>query len=491
MELCLETRYNIQDLILYSSMGLDLMTCDDLLFCEPEGKITQFSDMSEGNSYSNGGTDVSDISSCCTEAYQQGFLNSEDANNFMDFALDFEDPILAEPVELLETPQVILPWQILDEAESSRFTVENLLKAWAEALEREAWELLKVISNRLQRRVSVTGTHWERAAYYFVNSLSPPEAPGRAGHRLMEEICKEASATAFQALYELFPYARFAHFTANQSILECFASSNSRKIHIVDFDVREGLQWPSLMEALAAQSGKRSLQLLRITAVKWEDDAGVGFKAARATPRRLSGAAAALGIPFLYEEIRLQDLRQRLLWEEPDFCLVFNMMLDLPHMPCQRSEEEALKFLSLTRHLPLPPAILTSASPVIHNGHVIDTVDYFCAMLESLEFGLPGEGLAMATRVMEHIFIAPKIRSRVSSSHGKGLMEDKLRQLPSQCGFSDAGIETSEEKMAQAWEVVGLNRGSQNYTVENYKNEIILKWRNRPLVSSSAWRCFV
>ncbi|GLJ37353.1 hypothetical protein SUGI_0757910 [Cryptomeria japonica] len=486
MELCLETRYNIQDLILYRSTGVGLMTCDDLLFCEPEGMITRFSDMSAGNSFSYGGTDVSDISSCCTEAYQQGFLYSEDANNFMNFALEIEDPVLAEPVEL--PPQVILPWQILEEVESSRFTVENLLKAWAEALDREAWELLKIISNRLRRRVSVTGTHLERAAYYFVNSLNPPEALNSAGHRLMEEICKEASATAFQALYELFPYARFAHFTANQSILECFASSNSRKIHIVDFDVREGLQWPPLMEALAAQNGKRSLQLLRITAVKWDDDASVGFKAAKATARRLSGAAAALRIPFLYEEIRLQDLRQRLLWEEPDFCLAFNMMLDLPHMPCQRSEEEALKFLSLARHLPLPPAILTSASPVLHDGHVSDTVDYFCAMLESLEFGLPGEGLAMATRVMEHIFIAPKIRSRVSASHGKGLMEDKLQ---SKCGFSGAGVETSEEKKAQAWEVVGLNRGSQNYTVENYKNEIILKWRKRPLVSSSAWRCFV
>ncbi|GLJ37352.1 hypothetical protein SUGI_0757900 [Cryptomeria japonica] len=486
MELCLETRFNIQDLILYPSMGLDLMTCDDFVFCEPAGMITQFNDMSAGNSFSYGVTDVSDISSCCTEAYQQGFVNSEDANNLINFALDLEDRIPAEPVVLHETPHIILPWQILDEAESSKFTVENLLKAWAEALEREEWELLKVISNRLRRRVSVTGTHLERAAYYFANS--PPEAPESAGHRLMEEICKEASATAFQALYELFPYARFAHFTANQSILECFASSNAKKIHVVDFDVREGLQWPLLMETLAAQSGKRSLQLLQITAVKWEDDASVGFKATKATARRLSGAAAALGIPFLYEEIRLQDLRQRLLWEKPDFCLVFNMMLDLPHMPCQRSEEEALKFLSLARHLPLPPAILTSASPVIHDGHVSDTVDYFCAMLESLEFGLPGEGLAMATRVMEHIFIAPKIRTRVSASHGKGLMEDKLRQLPIQCGFSSTGVEMSKEKMAQAWEVVGLNRGSQNYTVDNYKNEIILKWHNTPLVSSSAWR---
>uniref|UniRef100_J3LXZ7 Uncharacterized protein n=1 Tax=Oryza brachyantha TaxID=4533 RepID=J3LXZ7_ORYBR len=43
----------------------------------------------------------------------------------------------------------------------------------------------------------------------------------------------------------------FAHFTANQAIVEAFESGGRRRLHVVDFDVSYGFQWPSLIQSMS------------------------------------------------------------------------------------------------------------------------------------------------------------------------------------------------------------------------------------------------
>ncbi|KAK2976630.1 hypothetical protein RJ640_024164 [Escallonia rubra] len=40
---------------------------------------------------------------------------------------------------------------------------------------------------------------------------------------------------------------------ANQAVLEAFA--NKKKVHVIDFSIKQGLQWPALMQALALRTG--------------------------------------------------------------------------------------------------------------------------------------------------------------------------------------------------------------------------------------------
>lgn len=53
--------------------------------------------------------------------------------------------------------------------------------------------------------------------------------------------------------YETCPYLKFAHFTANQAILEAF--SGKSRVHVIDFSMKQGMQWPALMQALALRPG--------------------------------------------------------------------------------------------------------------------------------------------------------------------------------------------------------------------------------------------
>ncbi|VVB14927.1 unnamed protein product [Arabis nemorensis] len=53
--------------------------------------------------------------------------------------------------------------------------------------------------------------------------------------------------------YDSCPYLKFAHFTANQAILEAVATA--RVVHVIDLGFNQGMQWPALMQALALRVG--------------------------------------------------------------------------------------------------------------------------------------------------------------------------------------------------------------------------------------------
>ncbi|XP_020104070.1 DELLA protein SLN1-like, partial [Ananas comosus] len=57
----------------------------------------------------------------------------------------------------------------------------------------------------------------------------------------------------YSHFYESCPYLKFAHFTANQAILEAFAGC--RRVHVIDFGMKQGTQWPALIQALALRPG--------------------------------------------------------------------------------------------------------------------------------------------------------------------------------------------------------------------------------------------
>ncbi|GMI87288.1 hypothetical protein HRI_002398100 [Hibiscus trionum] len=56
---------------------------------------------------------------------------------------------------------------------------------------------------------------------------------------------------AFQAFNNVSPFIKFAHFTSNQAILEAFHRRD--RVHIIDLDIIQGLQWPTLFHILATR----------------------------------------------------------------------------------------------------------------------------------------------------------------------------------------------------------------------------------------------
>ncbi|KAJ6968982.1 protein NODULATION SIGNALING PATHWAY 2-like [Populus alba x Populus x berolinensis] len=136
----------------------------------------------------------------------------------------------------------------------------HLLKAYGEAMDGGQSELADVIMRCVSERVSPAGEALECLAFNLCHDLEK-----QGDDYIKRESCRNFEL-AFMAFYQLFPYGRFAHFAANSAILEALPA-DAETIHIVDFDLGEGIQWPPLIEDLAHLQ-----KAVRLTAIKWKKD---------------------------------------------------------------------------------------------------------------------------------------------------------------------------------------------------------------------------
>ncbi|CAI9114602.1 OLC1v1015359C1 [Oldenlandia corymbosa var. corymbosa] len=384
----------------------------------------------------------------------------------------------------------------------------HLLMAAAEALTgaNKSRELARVILVRLKQLVSPTqGTNMERLAAYFAEALQGLlDGGGAPAHgknmftnhgppfHTKDDHHTDAIA-AFQLLQDMSPYVKFGHFTANQAILEAVA--HDRRVHIVDFDIMEGIQWASLMQSLVSRNNDGpSTPHLRITAVSRGTGNGRrSFGTVQETGRRLTAFAASIGQPFSFHQCRLdadETFRPSALKLVRGEALIFNCMLHLPHF-AYRASDSVASFLSGAKTL--NPRLITlveeAAGPVEDEGFVgkfMDSLHHYSAIYDSLEAGFPMQERARA--LVERVFLGPKIagsvariyRARGEEESSGGSWGEWLGEM----GFQPNSISFANH--CQAKLLLGLF--NDGYRVEELaNNKLVLGWKSRRLLSASVW----
>ncbi|KZV33036.1 hypothetical protein F511_03302 [Dorcoceras hygrometricum] len=364
----------------------------------------------------------------------------------------------------------------------------HLLMAAAEALAgaSRCRELARVILVRLKELVSPNvGTNMERLASYFTEALHGLIDAGK----YKEEHRQTDVLAAFQLLQDMSPYVKFGHFTANQAILE--AVSHDRRVHIVDYDIMEGIQWASLMQALVSRKDGTPPPHLRITAVSRGGGGRCSFGTVQETGRRLTSFAASIGQPFSFHQCRLDAAETfkpsslRLVRGE---ALVINCMLHLPHFN-HRSPDSIASFLSGSKTL--NPRIVTlveeEMGPTGEQGFVgrfMDSLQHYSAMCDSLEAGFPMHGRSRG--LVERVFLGPRIAGsldRIFRAHEDGDVCSWGQWLAG-IGLSPWSISFSNH--CQAKLLIGLY--NDGYRVEELAvNKLALGWKSRRLLSASIW----
>lgn len=142
----------------------------------------------------------------------------------------------------------------------NQLSLFHLLKAYGEALDKDQREFGQVILRRNSKKGSPVGKTLERLSFYLSQDREIIQ-----GESLKQESLKNFKP-AFEALYQALPEGKFAHFGANSAILEAIPD-DVETIHIVDFDMGEGVQWPPMTEAIAHQH-----KTLKLTSMKWEEE---------------------------------------------------------------------------------------------------------------------------------------------------------------------------------------------------------------------------
>lgn len=380
----------------------------------------------------------------------------------------------------------------------------HLLMAAAEALTgtNKSHHLAQVILIRLKDLVSSThGTNMERLAAYFTDALQTLLNGTDCGHHklcLLTGPHQTDILSAFQLLQDMSPYIKFAHFTANQAILE--AVTHERRVHIVDFDIMEGAQWASLIQSLSSRKEGLPGPHLRITALSRNKERGNGrsrssFATVQETGRRLTTFAASVGQPFTFHQCRLESdetFRTSSLKLVRGEALVFNCVMHLPHLSYRASDSIA-SFLNGARELgtKLVTLVEEEVGPITDAGFVglfMDSLHRYSAMYDSFEAGFPMNKWARS--LVEQVFLGPRIMGSVAQLYMTGEEEEQERGSWGEWlgveGFR--GVNISYGNHCQAKLLLGLF--NDGYRVEELgNNKLVLGWKSRRLLSASVWTC--
>ncbi|KAJ0020243.1 hypothetical protein Pint_32799 [Pistacia integerrima] len=180
--------------------------------------------------------------------------------------------------------------------------LRNLLTQCAQAVvsyeQRTANELLK----QIKQHSSAIGDGTQRMAHYFVNGLEA-RLDGTETPAYSPTVSNRISAADILKVYRLIisvcPFKEMSIFLSNKTIMKL--SEKATRLHIIDFGILCGFQWPNLIQCLSARPG--GPPKLRITGIEFPQP---GFRPAERveeTGRRLKRYCERFNVPFEYNVI--------------------------------------------------------------------------------------------------------------------------------------------------------------------------------------------
>lgn len=383
-------------------------------------------------------------------------------------------------------------WNFLVEL-MSKGDLKEVLCTCAQAIAISDMFTFEWLMTELRQMVSVSGDPIQRLGAYMLEGLVARLAS--SGSSIYKALrCKEPASAELLSymhiLYEVCPYFKFGYMSANGAIAE--AMKDESRVHIIDFQIVQGSQWVTLIQALAARPG--GPPQIRITGIDDSTSAYARGGGLDIVGKRLSKLAESCKVPFEFRAVGVSasEIQREHLGIRPGEALAVNFALMLHHMPDESvgTENHRDRLLRLVKSLSPKVVTLveqesnTNTAPFL--ARFIETLNYYLAIFESIDVTLPREHKERIN-VEQHCLarevvniIACEGAERVERHELLGKWRSRFAMAgfvpyPLSC-FVNATIKTL------------LENYSEKYTLEERDGAIYLGWMNRPLIASCAWR---
>ncbi|KAK7288505.1 hypothetical protein RIF29_01965 [Crotalaria pallida] len=404
--------------------------------------------------------------------------------------LEIYDTVIAEESDsfMLEAEK----WKQITEM-ISRGDLKEMLYTCANAISRNDVEITDSLMSELRKMVNISGNPMQRLGAYMLEALVARMAS--SGSTIYKALkCKEPTGNELLSymhlLYEICPYFKFGYMSANGAIAE--AMKDERRVHIIDFQISQGSQWVSLIQALAKRPG--GPPKIRITGVDDSTSAYARGGGLDIVGKRLSTLAQSCNVPFEFHAVRVAASQVQLgdLELRPGEAVAVNFAIMLHHMPDEsvNSQNHRDRLLRLAKHL--SPKVVTLVEQEFNTNQVpflprfVETLNYYLAIFESLDVVLPREHKERIN--VEQHCLAREVVNLVACEGAERVERHELLNKWilrfTMAGFTpyplSSFVNSSIKNLLESYK--------GHYTLEERDGALYLGWMNQVLIASCAWR---
>ncbi|PAN26063.1 hypothetical protein PAHAL_4G344500 [Panicum hallii] len=366
------------------------------------------------------------------------------------------------------------------------------LTACADSLAARNHDAANYYLARLGEMASPAGpTPMHRVAAYFAEALAlrvvrtwPHLFDVTPPRELTDGAVGDDDATALRILNAITPIPRFLHFTLNERMLRAFDGHD--RVHVIDFDIKQGLQWPGLLQSLATRAIPPAH--VRITGV------GESRQELQETGARLGRVAAALGLAFEFHAVvdRLEDVRLWMLHVKRGECVAVNCVLTAHRLLRDDTGAALADFLGLARSTGAAILLLGEHEDALNSGRwearFARALRYYAAAFDAVDAA--GLSDASPARVKAEEMFAREIRNAVAFEDADRFERHESfagwQRRMEEGGFQNAGIGDREATQAR---MIARMFAPGNYSVQAQGDGegLTLRWLDQPMYTVSAW----
>ncbi|KAF3606389.1 hypothetical protein DY000_02047521 [Brassica cretica] len=371
--------------------------------------------------------------------------------------------------------------------------LRTLLVLCAQAVSVDDRRTANEMLRQIREHSSPLGNGSERLAHYFANSLEARLA-GTGTQIYTALSSKKTSAAdmlkAYQTYISVCPFKKAAIIFANHSIMRLTANADT--IHIVDFGISYGFQWPALIHRLSFRPG--GPPKLRITGIELPQR---GFRPAEGvheTGHRLARYCQRYKVPFEYnaiaqkwETIRVEDLKI----EQGEFVVVnslfrFKNLLD-ETVVVNSPRGAVLKLIRKANPSVFIQAVLSgSYNAPFFVTRFREALFHYSALFDMCDSKLPRED---EMRLMfEKEFYGREIMN-VVACEGTERVERPETYKQWQARVIRAGFKQLplEKELMQNLKLKIENGYDKNFDIDQNGNWLLQGWKGRIVYASSVW----